>query len=216
MKMLTLSGAAESPDEISTLRGVSVKQEVKRNREKDFFRRICIMKNSAGMRRFAAVMVLIVMTLAMTAASFAGSGISRKAAENKALKDAKVKRSQVTRLESEKDGGVYEIEFVKKSNGAEFSYEITTKGKIREKSVDYNYKRNSSKSKIGKTAARKKAAKHSGVSYNKVKKGSCIYSYDHEDREGKYELHFTSGSYRYEYDILAPTGAVMEYSKKLK
>lgn len=165
------------------------------------------------MRRITAAAALIVMTIAMTVSSFAASGISLKKAEKIALKDAGVKRSQVKNFESERDGGKYEVEFVKKSNGTEFSYEISQKGKILEKSVDYVYEKNSSTDKIGKKAARKKAAAHSGVSYNKVKKGTCRYEYD--DGEGKYEVNFKSGKYRYEYDILAPNGTVMEYDRKL-
>ncbi len=172
------------------------------------------MEKNIVSRRTVSVMVLVIMTLAMTAVSFAGSGISLRKAEKIALKDAKVKRAQVKHFESERDGGKYEVEFVKKSNGAEYSYEITKKGKIREKSVEYVYEKNSSTEKIGKKAARKKAARHSGVSYKKVKKGSCRYEYDTDDKEGKYEIKFKSGKYKYEYDILAPTGTVMEYEKK--
>ncbi len=170
------------------------------------------MKN---IRKAAAVGVLIAVTIVMTVTSFAGSGITKKDAEKIALRDAGVKRSQVKRFESEREHGKFEIEFVKKSDGTEFGYEITKKGKVSEKSVEYVYEKNHSTDKIGKKAARKKAAKHSGVSYNKVKKGTCRYEYDNEDKEGKYEVTFKSGGYRYEYDILAPTGTVMEYDKKL-
>ena len=174
------------------------------------------MKNTRKAGRTAAVMVLIVMTLAMTVSSFAASEITLDEAEKIALKDAKVTRSEVKRFESERDGGKYEVEFKKKSNGTEFEYVITKTGKIRKKSVDYVYKKNHSKAKIGIKAARKKAAKHSGVSYNKVMKGTCRYESEREDREGKYEVKFTSGGYSYDYDILAPNGKVMEYEKKLK
>ena len=95
-----------------------------------------------------------------------------------------------------------------------FDYEITKKGTIREKSVEYKYKKNSSKAKIGSKAARKKAAKHSGVSYNTVKKGTCTYEYSNKKKEGKYEVKFKTKKYKYEYEILAPNGTVMEYDKK--
>ena len=114
------------------------------------------MKNTRKAGRTAAVMVLIVMTLAMTVSSFAASEITLDEAEKIALKDAKVTRSEVKRFESERDGGKYEVEFKKKSNGTEFEYVITKTGKIRKKSVDYVYKKNHSKAKIGIKAARKR------------------------------------------------------------
>ena len=54
-----------------------------------------------------------------------------------------------------------------------------------------------------------------GVSYNTVKKGTCTYEYSRKKKEGKYEVKFRSGGYKYEYEILAPNGKVMEYEKKL-
>ena len=71
-------------------------------------------------------------------------------------------------------------------------------------------------SKIGKDAARKKAAKASGVSLKIVKQGTCRYDYDHDDREGSYKVKFKKGNYRYEVEILAPTGAIMEFEKKYR
>ena len=176
------------------------------------------MESRKYLKKMTTVGILIIMTLAMTAASFAESGITnitRKDAEKIALKDAGLTRSEVKRLESEYDDGKFEVDFTRRSNGAEYDYEITKKGKIREKSVEYRYKKNSSKAKIGKKAARKKAAKHSGVSYNTVKKGTCTYEYSRKKKEGKYEVKFRSGGYKYEYEILAPNGKVMEYEKKL-
>ena len=112
------------------------------------------------------------------------------------------------------EDGIYEIEFVKNSNGKEYSYEISAStGKILEKSVDIKYKRNSSREKIGKKAARKKVAKYSGISYKTIKKGSCHYEYD--DGKGVYEVKFKKGNRRYEYDVLAPTGKIIEYNWEL-
>lgn len=168
------------------------------------------------MKKITAVIVLIVMTAAMTVSSFAGTGITRKEAIDKALKDAGLTRSEVRALDAEKDGGKFEVEFISKADKTEFDYEISKKGTILEKSVEYRYKHDNSKEKIGREAARKKAADHSGVSYNKVKKGTCKYEYSNKKKEGKYEIKFRSGKYRYEYEILAPTGEVMEMEKKRK
>lgn len=180
-------------------------------------RKVMKMESRKYLKKIVTVGILIIMTLAMTAASFAESGItkiSKKDAEKIALKDAGLKRTEVKRLESEYDDGKYEVDFTRKSNGTEYDYEITKKGTIREKSVEYKYKKNSSKAKIGRKAARKKAAKHSGVSYNTVKKGTCTYEYSNKKKEGKYEVKFKTKKYKYEYEILAPNGTVMEYDKK--
>lgn len=163
-----------------------------------------------------ALLTALVMVMTMSAAVFAASVSSSSDALKAALKNAKLKKSQVKLIETDYDDedNVYEVEFVKKSNGAEYSYEINAgSGKVVEKSVDYRYKRNTSHKKIGKTAARKKVAKFSGISYKTVKSGTCYYEYD--DGKGVYEIKFTKGSRIYEYDVLAPTGKIIEYSWKV-
>ena len=154
----------------------------------------------------------MVMVMTMSVVSFAGSSISESQAISKALKNAGLSRSKVKYLETEYEHGKYEIEFTKKSNGAEYSYEYSKSGRLLEKSIDFRYKRNSSTEKIGKTAARKKAAKFTGIKLSTVKKGSCYYEYD--DGKGTYEVKFTKGNYKYEVEILAPTGKVIDYSKE--
>ena len=112
-----------------------------------------------------ALLAALAMVMTMSVSVFA-SGMSRDDALKKALKNAGLKKSEVKLIEVDKDDGAYEVEFTQRSNGKEFDYEIGAgSGKILKKSVDYRYKRNSSHSKIGKTAARKKVAKFSGISY---------------------------------------------------
>lgn len=164
------------------------------------------------MRKFMTTAVITFMSLVMSVSAFAGSRITEKEAVNKALKDAGLSRARVTRLEAEYDDGKYEIEFTKKTNKTEYDYEVSKKGRILEKSVDRRYKKNHSHKKIGKIAARKKVAKFSGISLKVIKTGTCRYEYD--DGEGTYEIKFRKGSYKYDYDVLAPTGKVIEYSKK--
>ena len=168
------------------------------------------------MKRIITAIMAVVMVLSMSVSVFAASKISEKKAVKIALKSAKVTKAQVYLLESEYDEGKYEVEFTKKSNKAEYSFDISKKGKILEKSIDFRYKKDHSKEKIGKAAAQKKAAKITGVSLEKVKKGTCRYEYDTDDREGKYEVKFKTGSYKYDVDVLAPTGAIMEYDKKYR
>ena len=62
---------------------------------------------------------------------------------------------------------------------------------------------------ISKTAARKKVAKFSGISYKIISNGTCRYEYD--DGEGTYEVRFKRNGRSYEYDVLAPTGKVIGY-----
>ena len=157
-----------------------------------------------------ALLTALVMVMAMSVSVFAAGIHSNDAALKKALKNAGLKKSQVKYVEVDYDDGLYEVEFTKKSNGKEYGYEIVPDtGKIVKKSVEYRYKRNSSRNKIGKTAARKKVAKFSGISYKTIKKGTCYYEYD--DGKGVYEVRFTKGERRYEYDLLAPTGKVIDY-----
>ena len=173
-------------------------------------------KGEQKMKRMLAVIAMIVMTVSMTVTSFAGTDISEKEAVKIALRNAGLTRAEVYRLEAEREHGKYEVEFVSREKKTEFDYRISGKGTILEKAVEYRYKADHSREKIGKKAAMKKAAKHAGVRYNTVKNGTIRYEWDNGKKEGKYEIRFKSSKYRYEYDILAPTGTVMEFEKELR
>lgn len=167
------------------------------------------------MKKIARIMLAMMMVLMMSMTAFADT-ITEETAVGTALKSAKLSKSEVKRIEAEFDDedNVYEVEFIRKSNNADYSFEISAQdGKIREKSVEYKYKRNSSKKKIGKVAAMKKVAKFSGISYKTIKKGTCKYKYS--KKQGKYEIKFTKGSRKYEYEVLAPTGKIVEWEWKL-
>ena len=141
-----------------------------------------------------ALFAALAMVMTMSASVFAASVTNSTDALNIALKNSKLKKSQVKLIETdyENDENTYEVEFTKKKNA-----------------VEYRVKRNSSHKKIGKTEARKKVAKFSGISYKTIKAGTCYYEYD--DGRGVYEIRFTKGSRVYEYDVLAPTGKILEY-----
>lgn len=159
-----------------------------------------------------AVVAALAMVMTMSLSVFAAGVSSNDAALKKALKNAGLKRSQVkyVDVEYDSDSGSYEVEFTKKKTGTEYDYEINAaSGSILEKAVDIKYKRNSSHAKVGKTAAMKKVAKHAGVSYKTVKAGTCIYEYD--DGKGTYEIKFETSKHRYDYEVLAPTGKIIEY-----
>lgn len=169
------------------------------------------------MRTAVTAVIALVMVMAMSVSAFAAGISSSDAALKKALANAGTKKSKVKYIETDYDSedGIYEVEFTKRSNGRHYDYEIAAaSGKIVSKNVDVKYKRNSSRKKIGKTAARKKVAKFSGISYKTVSKGSCRYEYD--DGKGVYEVKFTKNGKRYDYDVLAPTGKIIEYGWELK
>lgn len=170
------------------------------------------------MRKWIITCIAVVMVMAMAGTAFAAGGsgdITGSKAKSIALKNAKLTKSQTRAMEAELDqkDGVWEVEFIKKKNKAEYEYEIdAVTGKIMKKSVDYKYKKNDSKSKIGKKKARKKVAKFAKIKYPIVKKGTCRYEYD--DREGTYDVKFRKGNRKYDYEVLAPTGKIIEYSWK--
>jgi len=167
------------------------------------------------MKKITTILLAAIMIFAMSATAFAET-VTEDSAINTALKNAKLEKSQVKQLEAEFDSedNVYEVEFTKKSNKTEYSYDISaSSGKILEKSVEYKYKRNTSKKKIGKKAARKKVAKFSGISYKIIKKGTCKFK--KSGKQGKYEVKFKKGGRKYEYELLAPNGKIVEYEWKV-
>lgn len=174
------------------------------------------MKNNKN-RKVRALMVLglsLILALAMSVTSFAATGFDRQDAINKALKNAKLTQSKVVALESDYDDGKYEVEFIKKSNGVEYSYEYSSTGKLIEKSVDYNRAPNYGAKKISKSTAISKVAKAGGFKKSTVSKGYCRLTND--DGQRIYEINFNTSNYRYEYDVHARTGKILEYSKEAR
>ena len=55
----------------------------------------------------------------------------------------------------------------------------------------------------------KKVTKFSGIKYSVVKKAKCTYKY--KKNEGTYSVKFRYNGYKYEYELLAPTGKVIEW-----
>lgn len=164
------------------------------------------------MRKVRTVVVALIMVMAMSASVFA-AGVTKDEAKKIALKNANLTKSQVSNLtvKYDRDDAEYDVKFKSNKNGARFSFDIKkSSGKIVEKSIDYRYKRNSSRKKIGRLAAQKIAANKAGASLSAVKKGKCEYDYD--DGEGIYEVEFRSGSYKYDVEIQAPTGKITDYS----
>ena len=170
-------------------------------------------KNSK-VRGLLVLGLALVLSLSLSATAFGAASISTNEAINKALKNAKLTKSKVVALEAEYDDGKYEIEFIKSSNGAEYSFEYSKSGKLLEKSVDYNRTPNYGAKKLSKTQARNKVASFGGFKKATVNKGSCVYTRD--DGQKVYEIHFNTTNYRYEYEVHARTGKIMEYSKEAR
>ena len=152
----------------------------------------------------------------MTGFSFAASssGITLKDAFNIALKDAGLTKDQVTYVDKEFDqrSKTFEIEFTKKGTKKEFDYEISETGKILEKSVDYNYARNTGRKKLTKEDAISKVVRFSGFKRSTVTNGTIKLEKD--DGQWIYEVKFKAKGNRYEYDVHARTGKILEYSRK--
>ena len=162
------------------------------------------------MRRIGIGVLTVIMMVGMSTTVFGASSISESEALDIALNSAGLTKAKAKNIEVEKEKNHYDVEFDKKSNSAEYNFEIAANdGKIWEKSVEYKYKKNKSKKKIGKTKARKIVAKASNTSYNVVKKGTCKYTY--KEKEGKYKVKFRTTNYKYEYELQAPNGKIIEW-----
>ena len=171
------------------------------------------------MKKFMTLALALIVGATMSFVSFgeeasaAAGNIGAAKAKSIALKNAKLTKGKVRayKMEFDDEERVYEIEFIKKKNRAEYEYEIaSTNGKILKKSVDYKYKKSRSKKKIGKVKARKKVAKFTKTKYSIVKRGTC--KFDYERYGSTYDVKFKKGKYKYDCEVLARNGKVIEMS----
>ena len=171
------------------------------------------MKRTLRTLLIAALAMALVFT--MTGMAFAGSEMTVEKAYKIALKDAGFTSSDVRCVEKDYDreDKVYEIEFKKKGSKIEYGYEISNTGKILEKSVDYNRAVVKGSKKLTKADAINVVVKTHGFKKTVVSKGRIKLEKD--GGQWVYEMKFRSGSYRYEYEVHAATGKILEYSKKL-
>jgi len=170
------------------------------------------MKRTLRTLLIAALAMALVFT--MTGMAFAGSDMTVEKAYKIALKDAGLTSSDVRCVEKDYDreDKVYEIEFKKKGSKIEYGYEISNTGKILEKSVDYNRAVVKGSKKLTKADAINVVVKTHGFKKTVVSKGRIKLEKD--GGQWVYEMKFRSGSYRYEYEVHAATGKILEYSKK--
>lgn len=165
------------------------------------------------MKRLSICAIIVMATLALSSTAFAGT-ITGKDALKIALNEVGFTKSQVKCIEIESENKDWNVEFRKKATGTEYNYEISkADGTVLEKGVEYRHKHNASKAKVGKKAVLKKVARFSGIKYSVVKKAKCTYKY--KKNEGTYTVKFRHKGRAYEYELLAPTGKVIEWEWEL-
>ena len=85
-------------------------------------------------RMILTMALSLILVLAMGMPAFAGSSLTAKEAASKAIKDSGVARSNVSRLETEREKGRFEVEFKNKQTRDWYEYEVgASSGRILEK-----------------------------------------------------------------------------------
>ena len=163
------------------------------------------------MKKIVSVIVMAAVMFTLSTGAFAAGTVTLSQAYAKALKSAGVTSSQVTAVEKDSDDGVYEIEFTKKSNGAEYSFEYSRYGVLLEKSVDFNRVKNTGAKSLSKSQARTKVISFGDFRRSTVESGSCTLKKD--DGQWIYKVRFSTSSYYFEYEVHASTGKILEWDK---
>ena len=143
-------------------------------------------------------------------AAGANSKISADKAKKIALTDAKAKESKVKKLKVEKDGKVYEVEFIK----GDFKYEydiFCSNGKIKSlEKTRVSLSASDKDKKVSKKKAKNIALKAAGVKESDV---SDLEVKSKKTKKGfiYYDVEFNIGRTEYEYEIDGYTGIILEY-----
>mgnify|MGYP002582023852 CR=1 FL=1 len=151
-----------------------------------------------------------------------GDEAAKKAALNHAGVSAAEAEMVSCKLERDDGRRIYDVEFY--SGSAEYDYEIdayTGKVLTYDKDIEgYDIPRgtddtsgNSADKVIGKTAAKKAALNHAGVSAAKARVTKC--KLDTDDGRRVYEVEFRVGNTEFDYEIDAYTGAVYSYDRDI-
>ena len=121
-----------------------------------------------------------------------------------------------TKLDHDKGRWEYEVEFYT-AGYQEYDYEIDAlTGEILEFDYDAEHwsppQQNTNASKIGVEKAKATAVSHAGLSSGQVSFVKAKLDYD--DGRWTYEIEFISGTWEYEYEIDAYSGAVLKYERE--
>lgn len=156
------------------------------------------------------------------ASAVLSSDISEASARAAALAHAGIEEADAyflkTRLDNDNGKAEYDIEFT--ANGSRYEYEIDAlSGEVLEFSVEGLPSANNgtsspsaSLSAISEASARAAALAHAGI-----KEADAYFiktKLDYDNGKAEYDIEFTAGGYRYEYEIDASSGAVLEYSSE--
>ena len=140
--------------------------------------------------------------------------LSAAEAQTAALKDAKLKESEIslTKNEIDTENGVriHDIEF--NSGGYKYGYEIAVSdGKILKKEKEIITKPTGSGSLVGIEAAKKAAFDEAEINPQNV----TLVKAEQDDEDGRtvYEVEFTSSGAKYEYEIDGLTGTIFKWDK---
>ena len=147
------------------------------------------------------------------------SYITADEAEQAALSHAGISASDVSFITCELDFDdgimVYEVEFI--SGSTEYDYDINALDKSvlkfsTERADNYNQSGQGSSSgnsaSVTEAEAQQAAFSHAGVS------GATVIKAEYDREDNKYEIEFIAGSYKYEYEISAADGRVIESEKE--
>ncbi|MCJ7856314.1 stalk domain-containing protein [Lachnospiraceae bacterium NSJ-143] len=137
--------------------------------------------------------------------------IGLEEAKKKAVADADLKLADVeftkTKTDYDKDTKIYEIDFVYKDWKYEYDINAET-GKIISSGKEYYDYKTEGDDKISPERAKQAVLSHAGL-----KSADVEYLYSWLDND-KYEIEFYYNSSKYEYEVDAYTGKVIEYSKE--
>ena len=146
-----------------------------------------------------------------------GGPITADDAKGIALADVGASEGDVDKLrvkqDDEKGRTVYEVEF--RFGDSKYDYEIdAAAGEITELSVEFQGKLPDGAGDVGEDAAVDAALAHAGV--KKEQAGDLRVKPDKEDGRQIYEVEFRCESVKYDYDVDAATGFIVEWERSLK
>ena len=147
-----------------------------------------------------------------------GGALTEEDAKRLALADAGVAaEADVSRLsvkrEEKKSGTAYEVGFRFGDWAYEYELDAAT-GEITEVSADFRGELPSETGDVGEDAAADAALAHAGL--HRAQAEGLRIEQDKESGRQVYEADFRCGDWKYDYDVDAATGAILEWERSLK